>query len=63
VQALSPGAVQSDIRVRKDITDEVVHCRLFKLAFIVLATECRRSLDLFLQEIVNVWHTWSIIEG
>ena len=55
MQAFTAEAIESDIRIAKDVVDELVHRWLFKLApGSCLATEFRRAFDLLVQKVVDV---------
>ena len=54
-EALSRLAVERDVRVAKDVVDELVHGGLFKLARLARAhRELARALDLFSEEVRDV---------
>lgn len=55
MQAFTALTIKGDAVITENVIDELVHCRLLERAALACrARKCRRALDLFRQEIVDV---------
>ena len=54
MQTFASKAVECNVGITKDIIDEGIHSRLFKLACVIFATEGSGTFDFLFQKVVDI---------